>query len=155
MNKSTAGVLMIGAFTLLSACTKINDNTQVIGCDPVTSFARFQIVDKSSGQDLFFSTNPKYQLKDISLFKISDKNYKDTIKTLVAGPGGSERYFLLSINFKKPKDTLVVRIAGTPDDQLIYTVKRASNSCFADEIDQAYFNNTEVVNDKIKLIFKK
>lgn len=155
MNKSTKSFLMIAVITLLSACTKINDKEQVLGCDPVTSYARFQIADKLSGEDLFFSANPKYQLKDINLFKSSDKSYKDTIKTLVGGSGGSERYFLLRLNFNKPKDTLVVRIADTPNDQLIYTVKRANNPCEGDEIGQAYFNNTEVVIDKMKLIFKK
>ena len=37
----------------------------------------------------------------------------------------------------------------------IYTVKKATSACVGYQLDQAYFNNTEVDSDKGIFIFKK
>lgn len=153
MTKSIQYLLAIATITFFSACEK-QPITEVIGCDPVELNAGFRIVDKLSGENLFFSDKPKYQIEDIKIYNIRDKTHQKPISLTVIGKG-DQRLFLLPIEFSNPIDTMVFEIANTPHDLFIYKYNRTKNPCEGDQIEQLSFNNVAVVPEKGILIFKK
>lgn len=153
MTRSIQCLLAIATLTFFSACDK-QPITEVIGCDPVQTNAAFRVVDRLSGENLFFSDNPKYQIEDIKVYKIRDKTHQNPLELTVIGKG-DQRSFLLPFDFSNPTDTMVFKIANTPDDLLIYKYTRSENHCEAGKIEQLSFNSTTVVPEKGSLIFKK
>lgn len=145
--------LVFMTIAFFASCTKeVPDN--IIDCDPVLPYVTFRVVDKTSGADLFFSDKPKYQLKDINLFRIKDVKYKDPIK-LRNGENGAGRVFVFNFNNSLQRDTLIIKIANTPEDRLIYSVKTPANHCEGATMDKVIFNNVEVNVEKGLMILKK
>jgi hypothetical protein len=138
----------------LSACLKDTRDDTLVCEIPVTPYAAFKVVDQSSGEDLFFTATPKYQLKDFYAFTTQDKARHDTIKPKIYGTG-TDRLFLIPLDYSKTKDTLIIKVANTPDDQFIYTVKKDLNPCGGSALDQAYFNNDAIVTTDGRYIIKK
>lgn len=144
--------LVIAGITFLSSCIKEAEVPNP-GCDPPVSNVFFQVVDKTSGKDLFFSESPKYKLDEINVYRLKDKSFKEPLR--LAPVGNDIRAFSLAFDFKKQKDTLIIKIADTPADSLFYTVKRPDNYCIPYEMENVQFNKVNIIREKGLLIFKK
>lgn len=150
MNKSIQFLLAIATIPFFSACSKL-PNSEIVGCDPVELIAAFRVADKLSGEDLFFSNNPKYQLEDIKIYNVKDKAHKNPIPLTVFG-NDDQRVFLLPLEYSNPIDTMIIKIANTTDDLFMYKTKK--EPC-AVELKELSFNSAEIVPEKGILIFKK
>lgn len=151
-------LILLGLSLLSISCEKSNslDNLGTYGCLTVIApaYLKFNVVDKNSGQDLFFSAAPKYQITKLFLFKKSDKTRKDTIRPDVIG-SGTTRYFKLSVNNGVKRDTLVFKIANNPDDELINTFKLSADRCPQYVLDNVYFNTVPLGTIQNKYVISK
>ena len=138
MKNFTKLFLAIASVLSLSACLKNTQDDTTIVCEPpVAPYAAFKVVDQASGEDLFFADKPKYQLKDFYAFKSGDKAHHDTIKPQIYSTG-TNRIFLLPLDYSKTKDTLIIKVASTPDDQFAYTVVHNVGPCGGNALEKAY-----------------
>lgn len=138
---------------MLAACMKNTDN-ETIYCDPAESNTAFQVLDKNSGEDLFFGSASKFKPKDLKIYPLRYKNDSDTLRVRPFTTPAAQ-IFVFPFNFNKDRDTVLIKIADTRPDTLIYTVKKPSNACAPYSIGQAYFNSNEIIKDNGLLIFKK
>jgi hypothetical protein len=150
----------IGAFALFSSfaivsCNKGTDQ-QVAGCDLVIAqaYLPFNVVDSNTGQDLYFSSAPKYQTSNLIFFSKKDKTRKDTIRPVVTGTGTS-RYFMVPVNNTVTQDTLLMKLASNPDDVIAYTIKKGGDTCPTYVLDKVFFNGTQLNSNQSKYIFNK
>lgn len=154
MKRPAAYFLMIAGVTFLSACLKETmDDDRNPGCDPPSTNAFFQVVDKTSGANLFFGENPKYKINEINVYRTKDKTFKEPL--LLSPIAGNIPVFSLAFDYHKPIDTLLIKIADTPIDSLFYTVKKPINHCNPYEMENVKFNKVDVIRDKGLLVFKK
>jgi hypothetical protein len=151
MKKLIKCVLCFSYMVMLAACMK-NVEDENIGCDPPESNGAFRVVDKTSGADLFLGSNPRYKRADVKIYPFNYKNDKDTL-TLSMFSSATRSAFIFRL--KNSRDTILVKIADTPMDTLIYTVKKSSNHCLPNTIDKAYLNSAEMIQDNNALIIKK
>lgn len=151
MKKSIKYLLSFSCMVMLVACMKDAED-EIIGCDPPESNGAFRVVDKTSGTDLFLGSNPRYNRTDVKIYPFKYKNDKDTLRlSMYTSATLSAFMFRLKIS----RDTILVKIADTPMDTLIYTVKMSSNHCLPHTIDKAYFNSVEMIKEDNALIIKK
>lgn len=142
------------ALLIMAACHKDIDNSGTIYCDPGISYAGFRVVDKTSNTDLFFGSTPRYKRADLKIYPVDYKNEMDTL-TLRTFSSATQQAFIFTIQSANVRDTILVKIADTGMDTLIYTVKRPSNACAPYSIEQAYFNRNEIFQDNGVFNFKK
>ncbi|MDB5090796.1 MAG: hypothetical protein JWR09_4790 [Mucilaginibacter sp.] len=137
------------------SCNK-NIEQQQPGCDLVmlATVIPFNVLDASTGQDLFFSSSPRYQTSSLYFFSIKDKTRKDTIRPAVVetGAGG---VFTIPFNYNVPQDTLLMKVATNPDDVIIYTRKKGTDACAAYMLDKVFFNGTQITSNQGKFNFTK
>ncbi|WP_342331684.1 hypothetical protein [Pedobacter sp. FW305-3-2-15-E-R2A2] len=139
-----------------SACTK---------SDPVTycsmqikySDMNFNVVDASTGKDLFFSDNPRYTVDQIAFFKTKDKLFKEGWKPQVIG-SGAQRYFTVTIGAESV-DTLLMKLPISGGNEAVdvfsFTLKPSKEPCEAAVLDKAKLNNVDIVKTNGRLIIKK
>lgn len=144
--------LVIAGITFLSSCIKEAEVPNP-GCDPPTSNAYFQVLDKTTGKDLFFGESPKYKVNEINVYRVKDKSFKEPLRLIPIGV--DIRAFSLAFDYQRPKDTLIIKIADTPLDSLFYSVKKPLNLCNPYEMQYIQFNKDEIMADKGLMIFKK
>lgn len=154
MKKPIQYCLVILTAIVLSSCIKNEVDHGTIYCDPGQPIALFRVVDKTTGVDLFFSDNPKYQLKDIIALKKKDETHTDTIKLEVFG-NVAERVFILPLDYSKSENSIIIRIAGTPDDVFNYIYEKTNNPCESSKLVKANFNNVEPIRKEGVFIFQK
>jgi hypothetical protein len=154
MKNPTKFFLAIITTLSFSACIKNADNNTLVCEPPVTTYAAFNITDQSTGDDLFFAANPKYQLKDFYAFTTKDKTRHDTIKPKIYN-AGTVHVFLFPLDYSKSKDTLILKVANLADDQFAYTVNHNIGPCGGSALDKAYLNGTAIVTTDGKYILKK
>lgn len=151
MKKSIKYLLSFSCMVMLVACMKDAED-EIIGCDPPYSTSAFRVVDKTSGADLFLGNYPRYKRADVKIYPFNYKNDKDTLRlSMVSSATLSAFIFPLKIS----RDTILVKIADTPMDTLIYTVKTPSNHCLPHTIDKAYFNSVQMIKEDNALMIKK
>ena len=72
--------IIVIALLLGFACKKKNSNDCSVAVCPdiyiAGPFLRFNLLDNTTNQDLFFTSSPQYQLKDLAVYKY--KNITDT-----------------------------------------------------------------------------
>jgi hypothetical protein len=151
MKKLIKYLLSFSCMVMLVACMKDAED-EIIGCDPPESNGAFRVMDKTSGADLFIGSNPRYKRADVKIYPFNYKNDKDTL-TLSMFSSATQSAFIFSL--KTSRDTILVKIADTPMDTLIYTVKKSSHHCLPNTIDKAYFNSAEMIQENHVLVFKK
>lgn len=137
------------------SCNK-NTSKEIVGCDLALSplILPFNVLDVNSGQDLFFSTSPRYETNAIYFFSIRDKTRKDTIRPAITGTA-TNRIFTVQINNTAIKDTLLMKVATNPDDIIIYEVKKGDGPCGGLAFDKVYFNGTQLTANNGKFNFLK
>lgn len=109
-------------------------------------------VDKTSGVDLFFGKDAKYKRTDLKMYPYRYKNLNDTLPLRMLS-SANHSAFIFTI--KPSRDTILIKIANTSMDTLMYTVKRPSNACEPYSIEQAYLNHNEVVPINNIFVLKK
>ena len=124
------------------------------GCDPVVSIAAFQVVDKTSGADLFSGDVPKYKRSDLKVYHFNYKKETDTLPLrFSASPNGQA--FVFEIEPAKARDTVLIKIAETRIDTLIFAIKKPKNPCLRSIVEQASFNGSQVPRDVELLLLRK
>ncbi len=155
MKQLTWPFLILIVTIALGACKTKKSEGQLMCVDLLMPiYANFRFTDKISGQDLFFSTDPKYALKDLAIYSTKDKDRKNPVTPEVLGTG-ADRYFRVQVGNTIFNDTLIVKIASTPEDQVTYSIKKIQSICPEYILDKVYFNNKEVAQIQNKLIFQK
>lgn len=139
-----------------SACTKSDPVTY---CSMLIKYSdmNFNVVDASTGKDLFFSDNPKYTPDQISFFKKNDKLFKDGWKPQIVG-SGAQRYFTVTIGAESI-DTLLMKLPISGGNEAVdvfsFTLKPSKVPCEAAILDKAKLNNVEMFKTNGRLIIKK
>ncbi|WP_343657936.1 hypothetical protein [Chryseobacterium sp.] len=146
--------ILIIASAFFPGCSKSND--EKIGCSfqvtPV--FLNFNVIGTASGKDLFFSTDPTYQMKDIYFFKVKDTAKKDTIRPSVEG-NGTERTFKISLDNKLLADTLMMHLGETPADKLVMKMKNSDGPCSNPIVGEVLLNDVKLNYEQGKVRFMK
>lgn len=151
MKKSIKYLLGLSFILMLASCMKDAED-EIIGCDPPESIGAFQVVDKTSGADLFIGSNPRYKRANVKIYPFNYKNDKDTLRLSMYT---SAKLSAFIFNLKTSRDTILVKIADTPMDTIIYTVNKPQNHCLPHTIDKAYVNSGEMIKEDNALIIKK
>lgn len=147
-------------FAVIAGCSKSDGGDKIIACtlQIQPAIVSFNIVEASTGRDLFFSNNPTHTTSQLCFLAKRDKMYTDTVKPEVIGTG-TARYFKMGINNIRLKDTLIMKLPISPEslpsDILAYTIKKTDDKCPQYVLDKAFFNNEEVAQINGKLIIKK
>lgn len=129
LNRYIAGLLLLLTIT---SCSKNKDKSR--GCPPVPlalilQAVKFQVVDKASGQDLFFSSNPRYAFTDIKIVFRNSSNKLDSISPPLKQelPVGS--HFVYPIPYTRTLDTCYIKIKNLKTDTLISTIATTKTEC--------------------------
>ncbi|WP_316743323.1 hypothetical protein [Pedobacter antarcticus] len=140
-----------------AGCSKEND---LVYCTAEwkPAFAEFNVVDKQTGEDLFFVDTPRYNTSQIVFFKTSDKLQKDTIRPAIEGSGKTGFFKLALINTVE-RDTLIMKLPAKgpaqSTDLYIYTIKKTGGDCPQSLLDRSFINGIEITPENGRLIFKK
>ncbi|SDL83908.1 hypothetical protein SAMN05421820_102276 [Pedobacter steynii] len=141
-----------------SACTKSEPGIIACTLEFRQAYMNFNVVDGSTGKDLFFSDNPKYTVDEIGFFKTKDKLFKEVQKPVVIGTG-TQRYFRTYIDNFAAKDTLLMKLpvsgGNEAADVFSYTMKTSKEPCSQAILDKAKLNNVDIVETNGKLIIRK
>jgi hypothetical protein len=147
MTNQTKTVLIAVLIAVFAAgCTKSNSEGP---CSMLIKYSsmNFNVVDASTGKDLFFSDNPKYTVDQIGFFKTKDKLFKEGWKPQVIG-SGIQRYFTVTIGAES-KDTLLMKLPISGGNEAVdvfsFTLKPSKEPCEAAVLDKAKLNNVDIV----------
>ncbi len=143
--------LALGKFFLISCSDNSEDLTGCLEVLPPV-YLSFNVLSAESERDVFFSTPPEYELKDLYFFRSRDTNRSDTIRPKVEG-SGEERFFRIEVDNTGRSDTLSMNIGANSQDRLTVTIKNTDDVCPVPTIDKIHFNNTELIpeNGKVKI----
>jgi hypothetical protein len=124
-----AGLLLL--FSVVS-CSK--NKAKVVGCPPVPlalilQAVKFQVVDKTSGQDLFFSPNAPRPFTDIKIVFRNSSNKLDSISPPLKEELPIGSYFLYPIPYTRTLDTCYIKIKNLKTDTLISTIATTKTEC--------------------------
>jgi hypothetical protein len=125
----------------IAGCSKSNEDA--INCtlqvNPV--ILTFNILDKLTKEDLYFSPNPRFKIKDIYFFKKKDVSRRDTLRPTING-SGTDRTFQYTTEYNTLKDTLTMKMGGLSDDSLTYTIETTNNPCTNYRLSNVTFNGS-------------
>lgn len=140
--------------TVLISCAKKSDI--ITGCTLVIRpvHLNFNVVESSTGQDLFFSATPILGLKEVYFFKTKDVNRKDTIRPAIEGTG-TGRTFKLQLDNTKLQDTLIMKVGNRPEDKLVSKFKNSEEVCPNPIIDKILVNDLELTANQGKYRIRK
>lgn len=115
-------------FLIFQSCEKKLNGGVTCLAYMVADTLRFNIIDKNSNSDLFFSDNPAYSIEDIKVLKKNSINKFDTLALQVSS-AGSLKYFGVQISAPYPQgEILYLKIADAALDTLSYTTVRDASS---------------------------
>lgn len=112
----------------ISSCSKNDSVTNNCTAQVNPIIINFNVLDKATNQNLYFSPNPRFQTKDLYFFKKIDVARKDTIRPIITGSGTS-RYFQYASDYTSLQDTLVLKTGNLSDNTLVYTIEKTDNKC--------------------------
>lgn len=146
--------LVIFISVTVSSCLK-NPAEQPLGCEPAPPLVlAFNVLDAGTGQDLFFSSSPRYPVSNLYFFRKKDQVRKDTIRPAIVEIG-TTRIFTLAVTNLVGQDTLLMRIFSNPDDQIIYSMKNGTGECPYLTFDKVLLNGTTLTATQGKFSFLK
>lgn len=94
----------------------------------------FQMVDKTSGGDLFFSSKPAYSLNDIKVVFKTGMNKIDSIAPPQRTGTGAGQHFVYVIPFNKTADTCYIKIKNLKTDTVISTIAKVKTECSTNDV---------------------
>lgn len=143
MNTFNSVLLLSFCTSVLLSCTKKSDNLIICNQSIPPTYLIFNVVESSTGQDLFFSATPALGLKEMYFFKTKDVSRKDTIRPEIVGAGTARNFKLLLDNIKL-QDTLIMKVGNRPDDKLVSKFKKSQEVCPVPIIDKILVNDLEL-----------
>jgi len=129
LSRYVAGLLLL---LIAVSCSKNKDKNEV--CPPmplalVLQAVKFQVVDKTSGQDLFFSQNPPYALTDIKIVFRNSSNQLDSVSPPLKDQLPTGSHFVYPIPYTRILDTCYIKIKGLKTDTMISTIATTITKC--------------------------
>ena len=121
-------------------CTEENDKEP--DCLPAfnSDVLMFRVIDKNTGEDLFFGEEPYYSVDDLHVLR---QNFSDPSRLDTVSKSQKEGHF--HVVMAMGLETMYLSIADTPLDTLIYTVKPANmRGCPTVILDGLVFNHSQV-----------
>lgn len=147
-------LLLAVIITLLFSCSKNGKDS--VNCtlqlNPIK--INFNVLDKTTNEDLYFSSNPRFQTKDLYLFNKKDVARKDTIRPAITG-SGTTRSFQYIVDYSSLQDTLILRTDDLSDNTLIYTIQKTNGDCPNYKLINVIFNGSIITPMQDKYIFLK
>ncbi|MBK1439812.1 hypothetical protein JHJ32_07445 [Parapedobacter sp. ISTM3] len=129
-------LLVIGLGILVASCSKEEKQPCLAVINPDT--LRFNVLNKQTNSDLFFSDSPLYDTTELKLYqKDNEGNLKDFNGLGVAKDSEVVHFFSLVY----PSDTLFIKIADQPLDTIAFTGKAVSSPCPQTILDEVAFNS--------------
>ncbi|MBB6129080.1 hypothetical protein [Mucilaginibacter lappiensis] len=124
---------IVGLFILLAVVSCSKNKAKVI-CPPVpltvpVQTVKFQVVDKTSGQDLFFSQNPPYALTDIKIVFRNSSNKLDSISPPLKEELPTGSHFVYAVSNPRTPDTCYIKIKSLKTDTMISTFATTTTAC--------------------------
>ncbi|WP_432709944.1 hypothetical protein [Pedobacter sp.] len=145
--------ITIGMISILG-CAK--DDDEPINCTlqvaPV--IINFNFIDKTTSEDLYFSTNPRFQIRDLYFFRKKDVAMKDTIRPSVIG-SGTGRSFQYNADYSKLNDTLILKTGNLSEDTITYIIEKTNTPCLNYKLGSVTFNGAIVSLSSEKFKFLK
>ena len=128
LNRYVAGLLL-----LLTAVSCSKNKAKVI-CPPMpltlpVQTVKFQVVDKTSGKDLFFSQNPPYALTDIKIVFRNSSSKLDSISPPLKEELPSGSHFVYAVSNARTPDTCYIKIKSLKTDTMISTLATTKTEC--------------------------
>lgn len=114
----------------------------------------FNLVDKTTNEDLFFTSNARFSTKDLYLFKKKDVARKDTIRPSITG-SGTNRSFQYVADYYPLQDTLILKTGNLPDNLLILTSEKTTSGCTNYKLSSVSFNGATIGLLQDKYIFSE
>lgn len=141
MYKSVCYLLLLVCVSFIfSAYSKEDDKEP--NCLPVIypDILTFRVVDKNTGEDLFFGEEPPYSVDDLHVLR---QNFNDHTRLDTVRISQKEGYF--HVPMVLGQNTKYLSIADTPLDTLTYTVKPANlTGCPTVILDGLIFNHSQI-----------
>jgi len=115
-------------------------------CGPCPLYAivlphiNFRIVDKTTGDDLFFAAVPKYKISQLKFHSIINGK-PDTAFLSV---DSLDKKFTIFITNKGPVDTVTMQVADKPQDILLFTAGKTAGCCSVPFLSSVVYNGTTV-----------
>ncbi|WP_295792072.1 hypothetical protein [Mucilaginibacter sp.] len=122
---SITGIMLLSV--LLMGCTSNSTNK----CGPCPAIAtvlpniNFRIVDKTTGEDLFFAPSPKFKIGQLKLRHIINGK-PDSVFLRVDSAG---RKFNIFVPPSGPIDTVTMQVADKPQDLLLFKTGKTPGCC--------------------------
>ena len=121
-------------FLLLFAVSCSKNKNQKKICPPVPvalilQVVRFQVVDKTSGQDFFFSPNAPYALTDIKIVFRNSSGKLDSVSPPLKEQVPTGSHFIYPVPYTRTLDTCYIKIKNLKTDTLISTVATTITEC--------------------------
>jgi hypothetical protein len=144
MRKRNTCLVVMMAFMLLilSACAKKEEDGIACAFSIRVLLLNFNVVDAVTQQDLYFSSKPRFDTKDIYIFKKEDVSHKDTIRPNVMGVGNN-RYFSIPLGYES-EYTFILKTGNLTDNTVTYQVGKTETVCPDYQVKQVSFNGTAV-----------
>jgi len=121
-------IVGLALFSMLTmGCTSNSTNK----CGPCPLIAavlpnlNFRIVDKTTGEDLFFASTPKYKIGQLKLRHIINGK-PDSVFLRVDSAG---KKFNIFVSPSGPIDTVTMQVADKPQDLLLFKTGKTPGCC--------------------------
>lgn len=113
---------------ILIACSKDSKQTGACTLAYILPSLNFNIVNQSSGADLFFSKNPVYNPSDLKVYFKNSMNKIDSVTPSVL-IRGNKKYFSFTTSRASLSDTCIIKIKTVKADTLTYTIANTDEIC--------------------------
>ena len=133
---------------ILIACSKNDKQTGACTLEYILPSLNFNIVNQSSGADLFFSENSLYKPSDLKVHFKNGMNRIDSVTPSVL-TRGDKKYFSFKTSRASLSDTCIIKIKNAKADTLTYTIANTDEIC-----PRPYINGLKVNNAGYTVILK-
>lgn len=154
--KNCVGLFLL--LTFISCSKKEKSNCLLVPAALILPSFNFQVIDKSTGADLFFSPSPAHPLNDIKIVFKTREGKLDSISPPLHTNTGTGNHFVYIVPFNKEKDTCYIKIRNLKTDTIVSTIEKIKTECSSnDAVVKVHLNKeTPVVNSgKTVIVIKK
>ena len=137
-------LLLIPVVLILSA-TSCHKTVQcpVLPVALVVPEMNFRVVDKTTGNDLFFGSTAIYKTNQLKVAQIINGNADSTVLFV----DSLQKLFIIRLPHAQPVNTVTMRVANLPQDNLVFNVSTTGGSlCSVGEplLDEVLYNGVSV-----------
>jgi len=137
-------------FALLFCLISCSKKTSVQGCTAqyVAPTIKFILVDKTNGNDLFFSASPNYSINELKMRFKNQANKLDSITPAIEVSGNNTKHFVYSVPALRSSDTCYVQIKGLISNSIYYVISKDSSPCQTPFVSMVKVDNENIINYK-------